>query len=29
MKYFRVGESIGIYPTGVNPDGKNPTMREI
>lgn len=21
MKYFRVGESIGIYPTGVNPDG--------
>ncbi|RTZ06295.1 hypothetical protein [Flavobacterium sp. GSP6] len=21
MKYFRIAESIGIYPTGVNPDG--------
>ena len=21
MKYFRIGESIGIYPSGVNPDG--------
>lgn len=21
MKYFRIGESIGIYPAGVNPDG--------